>query len=201
MDLENKITYFRSITVDSLDREIVKKEKKLKEELERDLNLFKQDLQKKSKELTEKSEKKITELQERLLAKVKLKRKKAFLNCKNQAIEKVLNLLETKMLEFSKTDEYKDYIEKNILLIKDEITASKKIKVYSLGEIEKSVVMKFLKDKEIEFLKLSKKDLGGMIIEITDKNIRYDISFRALINSKIDNIGVRVSEAYEGSFN
>lgn len=197
--IEDKIKLFSKIVYDKIQKEeqgeidkfIKEKESVIKEEKIKIQN----EEEKVIKEIEKKAELKANEI----IAKEKLIKQQALINLKESIIENIMAEIKDKLADYTKTQQYFDYLKKEIQKVMDTLQPGE----YSLFLTERDAdkykdSLNEVMSRHTGFnvsIKISSVDLiGGFIIENGSGKVRIDNSLLEKLEENKESVGVKVME-------
>jgi V/A-type H+/Na+-transporting ATPase subunit E len=197
--IEDKISLFSKIIYDKLNEEKEERLRAYSEEALKQISAEKQSIEELKKNLQAEITKKANVKANEIVAKEKLNKQREILLLKNTLIKTTVEEIKHKLVEFVKSEEYKEYFLK---VLQDSLKEAKESHCYIVvlpGDYERF-------KKEIESaagstegrrveIKLSEEDfLGGIILKDFEGKFKIDHSIYSKISDCEELIGVKVME-------
>lgn len=193
--IDDKINLFSKIIYDEVDEKINFELDKLKKveaetmekeekEIERYKNKNTQDINKKS---DSKYEKAILEL--------RIREQQELLSLKENMIDEILYSLKKRLVDFTNSDEYVDYIKKYLDNTLKSIENNEGSIVY-FNEKDKEIFKKIINKKDAEISDETKDIIGGYILQDKNNKFRIDCSLDENVKECKEKIGISITELF-----
>ncbi len=198
-NLESKLNKFRQLIFEDLESQLNAEREQFKKESEALLN-EKKELNHKHAEQFYKMRINVADTQvNKSLSISKMAVKNAGLELRENIFAETMQTLEQKALDFRGSEEYYKYIHNEIGSIRKELK-QKSIRVFHLLEDKERLTEIFddLETAAIEWKALNETYIGGIIVEISEQKVRYNITLKNAITEKSDYIGGVLYELLEG---
>jgi len=138
---------------------------------------------------------------QKILSTAEMEVKRMVLNCRESLIDEAFALAREKFETFKKTKEYKDILQRHIIVSIEELEGNSFTIVVSKHDsfsLSDSVVNRIKKETEKKGLKLElqevDKDIGGVIVRERDGKVSIDNTFDSMLNRIKNEIRAKVSE-------
>jgi len=205
--IEQKLLLFSKLLNQSMDKKYNEDLKKLDTEYESLLNKNKEATDSEALEIEEKAKKQAEMLKTEQISKTKVLVKKEIMNVKEHYFKIFMDNLKNKLIDFTETENYKSYLEKIISKLNLELIKLNKyytdLKIYlnlddynKYNEFIKQEIDKEIKNKNITF-KILNDVMGGIIAEIPEHNIRFNLTLDAVLEESESYIMQTLFEALE----
>ncbi|KHO32615.1 V-type ATP synthase subunit E [Clostridium tetani] len=193
--IEDKINVFSKIIYGEVDD-------KINSELDELENVEKDTMGKKEREVKtyrdkniQSVEKKIKSKFEKEVFKLKLEEQQQLLNLKENMINETLESLKERIMDFTKSDEYTNYIKNHLDNTLKDIENKKGIIIYfNKKDLEK--FKKIINKDNVEVSNESKDIIGGYIIQDKNNKFRVDCSLETSIEECKEKIGISITELF-----
>ncbi|AVP53902.1 hypothetical protein K144313037_20960 [Clostridium tetani] len=193
--IEDKINLFSKIIYGEVDD-------KINSELDELENVEKDTIEKEEREVKkyrnkniQSVEKKIKSKFEKEVFKLKLEEQQQLLNLKENMINETLESLKERIIDFTKSDEYINYIKSHLDNTLKDIENKESIIIYfNKKDLEK--FKKVINKDNVEVSNESKDIIGGYIIQDKNNKFRVDCSLEISIEECKEKIGISITELF-----
>jgi len=189
--IEQKLLLFSKLLNQSMDKKYNEDLKKLDMEYEALFNKNKEISDNEALEIEEKAKKQAEMMKTEQISKTKVLVKKEIMNVKEHYFKIFMDNLKKKLIDFKETVNYKTYLSKIVNKLNLELINFGKdfteLRIYlnsedynKYSEFINQEINKEIKNKNITF-KILGDVMGGMIAEIPEYNIRYNLTIDAVL--------------------
>ncbi|MFW5890699.1 MAG: V-type ATP synthase subunit E family protein [bacterium] len=185
--VKNKIELFNKMVYKKNKDEKEKEIKALKENYEEKLENLKEEQSERKKEEINKTKKEAEKEKKLIISKAKIKVQKTLLENQGEIYKKFNKYLHENITKFLDSEDYENYLKREIDEIKKDLDKSDEVKLY-IREKDENIIN--TSDLETVF---SDDILGGFYI-IKNKNIKYDCTLKAKIEENSNYIGYLLKE-------
>ncbi|WP_326908886.1 V-type ATP synthase subunit E family protein [Sedimentibacter sp. MB31-C6] len=208
--IEQKLLLFSKLLNQSMDKKFNEDFKEIEKQNELRIQKNKEEVDREAKEIEEKAKKKAETKRIESLSKSKVIIKREIIVLKENYYNIFMENFKNKLQEFIKSKIYKTFLEKEILEFQKYIKSSEDCNlIIYLTKKDNDNYSSFLKEEFKKYPKIEnisfiiREDiLGGLIIEIVDKNVKVDLSIDAILEENKSYIMQTIFEALEaGDYN
>lgn len=207
--IEEKLKLFYKLLNQSMDIHLAEDLRELESTYEFKLEKFKNNIDKEAKEIEDRATKKTEIKRAESISKSKVIIKKDVMALKEKYFNIFMDKLKVKLKEFVDSNEYNTYLSKIISKLSNDIAnyGNSDLVIYvtnkdkeKYGDFIKSEINK--KNKNNIVLKTTEDIIGGLITEISDKNIKLDMSVDSIVEDNKTYIMQTIFETLEaGDYN
>lgn len=194
--IEQKLSLFSKLLQQDIKNDINEKVLEIEKEYEEKVKEHKLSTDKKTNDIVEKARKKAEIKQIELISKSKMQAKKDVMFAKEKYISLFIQHLSERVIKYTQTEEYKDYLENLVKDCKEIVKEDEAFILYltqkdseSYGDLLKELFEQNGVKKEA--MQIEVKDntmLGGFILKGATKNIRLDLSLESLMEEQKEHI-------------
>ncbi|MDU1442780.1 MAG: V-type ATP synthase subunit E [Clostridium cochlearium] len=193
--IDDKINLFSRIIYDEVNEKIKSKldelEKIEEETIKKEEREIEEYRNRNIKKINEKAKSKL----EKEILKLRVKEQKEILNLKENIINEVLYSLRKKVVEFTNSTEYMEYINRHLDNILKNIKSKNDIIIY-FNKRDMERLSQFIREKNIEVSYETKDIIGGYIIQDKNNKFRIDCSLDKSIKDCKEKIGISITELF-----
>ena len=201
--IEQKLTLFSKLLNQGIKEEMDEKFAQLEKEYEKRMAESKFQTDRESNESIEKARKRAEIWKVERVSKERLDSKKEMMQVKEEIISKFMNALERKILAFTETETYLNYLKQLIQNISSAEYGKGSLQIeltktdYEKNQkwISKILEEQGISKKQMHFEVTKENILGGMIINNPDENTRMDLSISAILEEAKDHIVEKITRA------
>lgn len=201
--IEQKLTLFSKLLNQDIKEEANQKMLALEKEYDQRMVENKFAVDKEAQEIVEQARKRAELKKVELISKGRLSSKKEMMVLREELIEHFMVALETKIKAFTKTQAYKNYLERVIMGLDSLAAYENNLEIYLTPNdltnyesfVKEKLVVLGLKEAQLSFLPMQEELLGGLVIKDPVINMRIDESIRAIVDEAQDKIIEKISLA------
>jgi V/A-type H+/Na+-transporting ATPase subunit E len=201
--IEDKIELFSKLIFGNIEEKSSKKRQRLAETHRKELETLKLDMEKRKKELMETATVKAEREKIKLIAQAKNQQQQMLVQQKQRAMQSIMKKLQELAADFTNTQDYKVYMEKNVESLIKTLDRSKQITFYVMEkdqQLTEGIVVEKLKkaNKQVRFeiKKVSNNIIGGIIAEDMEELLQLDLTIIALIDENRDTVGAAITRRF-----
>lgn len=196
--IEDKLKLFTKIVFNEIDEKFKKQEEKNESEINEFLLKENKKIQNYKEKTIKNIEKKAATKQREKISKVKMDTQRKLLNIKEEIITETIEEVKKRLIEYSTTKEYKNYLLNEIKNLKNHEVPEKFVLYLSEEDINK-----YKEEIEKELYSISKSFnikpskvpiIGGFILEDEEKKFRIDNSLIYKIDELKEVVGTKVMD-------
>lgn len=196
--IEDKLKLFTKIVFNEIDEKFKKQEEKNESEINEFLLKENEKIQNYKEKTIKNIEKKAATKQREKISKVKMDTQRKLLNIKEEIITETIEEVKKRLIEYSTTKEYKNYLLNEIKNLKNHEVPEKFVLYLSEEDINK-----YKEEIEKELYSISKSFnikpskvpiIGGFILEDEEKKFRIDNSLIYKIDELKEVVGTKVMD-------
>jgi V/A-type H+/Na+-transporting ATPase subunit E len=201
--IEDKIELFSKLIFGNIEEKSSEKRQRLAETHRKELEILKLDMEKRKKELMETATVKAEREKIKLVAQAKNQQQQMLVQQKQRAMQSIMKKLQELAADFTNTQDYKVYMEKNVESLIKTLDRSKQITFYVMEkdqQLTEGIVVEKLKkaNKQVRFeiKKVSNNIIGGIIAEDMEELLQLDLTIIALIDENRDTVGAAITRRF-----
>jgi V/A-type H+/Na+-transporting ATPase subunit E len=201
--IEDKIELFSKLIFGNIEEKSSEKRQRLAETHRKELETLKLDMEKRKKELMETATVKAEREKIKLVAQAKNQQQQMLVQQKQRAMQSIMKKLQELAADFTNTQDYKVYMEKNVESLIKTLDRSKQITFYVMEkdqQLTEGIVVEKLKkaNKQVRFeiKKVSNNIIGGIIAEDMEELLQLDLTIIALIDENRDTVGAAITRRF-----
>jgi V/A-type H+/Na+-transporting ATPase subunit E len=201
--IEDKIELFSKLIFGNIEEKSSEKRQRLAETHRKELETLKLDMEKRKKELMETATVKAEREKIKLIAQAKNQQQQMLVQQKQRAMQSIMKKLQELAADFTNTQDYKVYMEKNVESLIKTLDRSKQITFYVMEkdqQLTEGIVVEKLKkaNKQVRFeiKKVSNNIIGGIIAEDMEELLQLDLTIIALIDENRDTVGAAITRRF-----
>lgn len=201
--IEQKLTLFSKLLNQGIKEEMDEKFTQLENEFEKRIaeNKFKTD--KEANEIIEQSRKRAEIKKVELISKGKLSSKKEVMQAKQEMISRFMRALDEKVLAYTSTNEYLDYLKQTINHLEPSDFGEGSLVIYLTQNdhdcnqpfIKELLLKKGINESDLCFEITKENMLGGLIVACPECSTRVNLSIRSSIEDYKEQIVEKISRA------
>jgi V/A-type H+/Na+-transporting ATPase subunit E len=201
--IEDKIELFSKLIFGNIEEKSSEKRQRLAETHRKELETLKLDMEKRKKELMETATVKAEREKIKLIAQAKNQQQQMLVQQKQRAMQSIMKKLQELAADFTNTQDYKVYMEKNVESLIKTLDRSKQITFYVMEkdqQLTEGIVVEKLnkanRQVRFEIKKVSNNIIGGIIAEDMEELLQLDLTIIALIDENRDTVGAAITRRF-----
>lgn len=193
--IEDKINLFSKIIYDEVDEKINFQLDKLKKVEAETMEKEEKDIEKYKNKNTQHINKKSDSKYEKAILELRIREQQELLSLKENMIDEILYSLKKRLVDFTNSDEYVDYIKKYLDNTLKSIENNEGSIVY-FNEKDKEIFKKIINKKDVEISDETKDIIGGYILQDKNNKFRIDCSLDENVKECKEKIGISITELF-----
>lgn len=193
--IEDKINLFSKIIYDEVDEKINFQLDKLKEVEAETMEKEEKDIEKYKNKNTQHINKKSDSKYEKAIFELRIREQQELLSLKENMIDEILYSLKKRLVDFTNSDEYIDYI-KNYLDNTLKSIENNEGSIVYFNEKDKEIFKKIINKKDVEISDETKDIIGGYILQDKNNKFRIDCSLDENVKECKEKIGISITELF-----
>lgn len=203
--VEEKLDVFTKLVLEKVQKEYEEKKKEIDEKNSQAIHKHRSQINEKANKIVENMVSRGEIQKNRLISRAKIERKRVVLSKKEELLEKLINNIETKAVQFTYEDDYKGYLENSLSVVLENLKNKESIILFftdkDRSKYEK-VIVNIVKKKgfdteKVQIQSLDSRLIGGVIAIDQEKTIKVDCSIKTKIEDNRNLIGQILYDALD----
>lgn len=203
--VEEKLDVFTKLVLEKVQKEYEEKKKEIDQRNDEIIQGHKSEISEKADKIVENMVSRGEIQNKRLISRAKIEGKRVVLSKKEELLEKLINNIEAKAVQFTYEDGYKDYIENSLSVVLKNLKNKESIILFftdkdrsKYEELIVNIVKKNDFDTEkVEIQSLDSRLIGGVMAIDQEKTIKVDCSIKTKIEDNRNLIGQILYDALD----